>query len=81
MEQDFKTVLTQKVEEVKELKKLEMTTEVAHKKSTLASEIIKLIKENPEEVEKINLEELSENLKGFLYFLIIPTLKLKLIRE
>lgn len=36
MEQNFKIVLTQKVEEVKELKKLEMTTEVAHRYSSLA---------------------------------------------
>lgn len=81
MEQNFKIVLTQKVEEVKELKKLEMTTEIAHKCSTLASEIIKLIKENPEEAKEINLEELSENLKGFVYFFRIPTLKLTIIRE
>ena len=46
-----------------------MTTEVAHKYSTLASEIIKLIEENPEEAKEMNLEELSENLNGFLCFL------------
>ena len=80
MEQDFKTVLTQKVEEFEKLKKQErpiMTTEVAHKYSALASEIIKLIEENPEEAKEMNLEELSENLNGFLCFLRVFSLTYK----